>query len=624
MKADSNKVFSSGMAEPQNVFEFAERVLMSTSLGDKLAHAPVALTLDPPKRGSFIAPSLPGRPDHLKPKSNDGKSPFPSADQIHNEEQRGILLHFFANHELLAVELMALALLKFPDAPDSFRKGILRTLQEEQNHTLWYLERMKDCGLNFGDYNLSPMIWSHISSMESPLDYVSRLSLTFEQANLDYAKHYSQVLARAGDHKTADLLSRIYRDEIAHVGYGLKWLRRWKQKAQSDWDAWHKQLHFPLSPIRAKGLAPFNEEGRRKAGMDEHFIASIRRYQASRGRSPDLYWFNPDVELAANDINWKAPKRLEKLAADLEFAFALAAPSSDDLILLRNEPSDRHREALAHHDLTFPEVSPISELNHIRKNRKIRAEQPWGIPDPTLLSKNFGLELRGLLDDSIFARICRNSEEIQAFIEESRHPNWLAKPLLSSAGRGLLKFTSDLIPSIKEDHLIEPWLNKEQEFSLLYQSNPSDQGGLRFLGICHQEVSHTGQWISSTSVPKPANGLPTEYSRLVANEVLPAAKKEVKNALSKLLESHNYHGPVCIDSFLHRTSEGLEWHQVSEVNVRWSMGRLAHNLRLKLCPNRSLTLTTIPKDVPLAKSTIFLGDPTTAHTRIPIAIIQNS
>ena len=77
---------------------------------------------------------------------------------------------------------------------------------------------MRDCGIKFGDYHLSPMIWSHISSMESPLDYVSRLSLTFEQANLDYAKHYSQVLARAGDQKSADLLSKIYRDEIAHVG----------------------------------------------------------------------------------------------------------------------------------------------------------------------------------------------------------------------------------------------------------------------------------------------------------------------------------------------------------------------------------------------------------------------
>ena len=605
------------MAEPQTVSDFAERVLLSTSLEDKLAHAPTSLALEPPRRGSFTSPTLPGRPYHLKPKSNDGKSPFPSADQIHDEEQRGILLHFFANHELIAVELMALALLKFPEAPDSFRKGVLRTLQEEQNHTLWYLERMKECGLNFGDYHLSPMIWSHISSMESPLDYVSRLSLTFEQANLDYAKHYSQVLAQAGDQKSADLLARIYKDEIAHVGYGLKWLRRWKQNAQSDWDSWHEQLHFPLSPIRAKGMAPFNEEGRRKAGMDEHFIASIKRYQASRGRSPDLYWFNPDVELAAQKIT--TPKRLEQLAADLEYAFALAAPSSDDLVLLRKQPSDKHRESLEKHGLTFPEVAPLSNTNFIRRDRKIRQERPWGVPDPSRLSKELGLNLRTILDDPFPSQICQSPAEIQKFVEAHSHSDWLAKPLFGSAGRGLIRFSPDQIPPIKRDYLIEPWLNKEREFSLLYQSSPTNQGGLRFLGLCHQEVSTSGQWISSTSAPKPATGLHPDQARLIANEVLPAAKKEIQTALHEILEAHNYFGPVCIDSFLHRPAEDLKWHQVSEINARWSMGRLAHNLRLKLCPNRSLILTTLRKESPLPKNAIALGDPTSAHTRIPIA-----
>lgn len=619
MRPDSNDLLPTGMTEPQTVSEFAERVLMSTSLEDKLTHAPAFLALDPPRRGGFTSPTLPGRPDHLKPKANDGKSPFPSADQIHDEEQRGILLHFLANHELLAVELMALALLKFPDAPDSFRKGVLRTLQEEQNHTLWYLERMKECGLKFGDYHLSPMIWSHISSMESPLDYVSRLSLTFEQANLDYAKHYSQVLAQAGDQKSADLLAQIYKDEIAHVGHGLKWLRRWKQNAQSDWDAWHKQLHFPLSPIRAKGMAPFNEEGRRKAGMDEHFIASIKRYQASRGRSPDLYWFNPDVELAAASKNYTTPKRLDDLAADLEYAFALAAPSADDLVLLRKQPSDEHRESLAQSGLTFPEIALLSDFRLIRKDRKIRQETPWGNPAPLLLSKELGLKLRGLLDDPFPSQVCRTPTEIQTFIEAHPHSDWLAKPLFGSAGRGLIKFSPDQIPPIKADYLIEPWLNKEREFSLLYQSNPTDQGGLRFIGLCHQEVSISGQWISSTSAPKPATGLPPDQARLIANEVLPSAKKEIQTVLHELLESHNYFGPVCIDSFLHRTSDDLKWHQVSEINTRWSMGRLAHNLRLKLCPNRALTLTTIQKDSPLPKDAIALGDPASAHTRIPIA-----
>tara|TARA_B110000037_G_scaffold222848_1_gene299974 strand:+ start:20496 stop:22352 length:1857 start_codon:yes stop_codon:yes gene_type:complete len=616
------------MIEPRTVSEFAERVLMGTSLEEKLTHAPKSLVLDPPKRGGFKSPSLPGRPNHLKPRSNDGKSPFPSEDQIQNEEQRGILLHFFANHELLAVELMALALLKFPDAPDAFRKGVLRTLQEEQDHTRWYLERMKSCGLTFGDYHLSPMIWSHISSMESPLDYVSRLSLTFEQANLDYANHYSKVLSQAGDQKSADLLAKIYKDEIAHVGYGLKWLRRWKENAQSDWDAWHKQLHFPLSPIRAKGMTPFNEEGRRKAGLDENFISSLKHFQASRGRHPDLYWFNPDVELAAAFKNWTPPKRIEEVSADLEYAFVLAAPTSDDLALVRKIPRNEHREYLEQHNLTFPELALLSELETIQNQRKIRDEHPWGKPKPELLSKQLGLKLRSILDpDPIPSAICRNEPEIRRFIESHPLKNWIAKPLLNSAGRGILKISKgsgNYIPPIKGSYLIEPWLTKAHEFSLLYHFSAPEQGGFRFLGLCHQEVSKSGQWLSSTSAPKPASGLPPEHARLISNQVLPEAKKEILQALSRLFEEHQYHGPVCIDSFLHYTSEGLQWHRISEINARWSMGRLAHQLRLKLSPNRSLTLTTSTSEAAIqpSKNTILLGDPATAKTRIPIAIIQ--
>ncbi|YCM44225.1 DUF455 family protein [Verrucomicrobiaceae bacterium 227] len=599
---------------------------MSHSLEEKLTHAPKSLILDPPRHGGFKSPDLPGRPEHLRPQPNDGKSPFPSADQLHDEEQRAVLLHFFANHELLAVELMALALLKFPDAPDSFRRGVLRTLQEEQNHTRWYLQRMKECGVNFGDYNLSPMIWSHISDMESPLDYVSRLSLTFEQANLDYAKHYSTVLAQAGDPKTAKILNKIYHDEIAHVGYGVKWLRRWKENAQSDWDAWNKQLHFPLSPIRAKGMAPFNEEGRRKAGLDEDFIAKIKRFQSTRGRSPDLYWFNPDVELVAASPNWTAPKRIDQIAADLEYAFALSAPSEDDIVLLRKTPSDSHRAYLAQHGLSFPEIAPFHELQKVRSERKIRNERPWGQPRPELLSKEFGLKLRALIDPSpIHSTICKNEAELHLFVEAHPKQDWIAKPLLSSAGRGILRFSTPFpgkIPSIKSHYLIEPWLNKALEFSLLYQRNPSDQGGLRFIGLCHQEVSSSGQWISSTSAPKPATQLPSEQARFISNQVLPEAKEQILKALDQLLKENSYTGPVCIDSFLHNTPDGLAWNRVSEINTRWSMGRLAHQLRLKLSPSRSLTLTTLaPAAALAADGFILLGDPKSAHQRVPVARI---
>ena len=193
------------VSEESSVREFAERVLLGESLAEKLEGTD--LKIDAPMKGGYVTPTLPGRRLELRPRQAGGKRVrFPA--RVESDEERARLLHFFANHELLAVELMALALLKFPDAPDSFRRGVLRTLQEEQEHTRWYVERMAECGVSFGDYPVSGMIWDHIATMESPLDYVGRLSLTFEQANLDYARHYSGVLQSAGDEKSASILKK--------------------------------------------------------------------------------------------------------------------------------------------------------------------------------------------------------------------------------------------------------------------------------------------------------------------------------------------------------------------------------------------------------------------------------
>ena len=106
-----------------------------------------------------------------------------------------------------------------------------------------------------------------VSPMENPIDFVSRLSLTFEQANLDHCREFGRRFAAVGDQATAGLLEGIYRDEIAHVAHGLKWFRRWKKPGLTDWEAFCQQLKFPLSPQRAKGLT-LNVDGRREAGLD--------------------------------------------------------------------------------------------------------------------------------------------------------------------------------------------------------------------------------------------------------------------------------------------------------------------------------------------------------------------
>jgi len=604
--------------QPSSVREFAERVLLSTSLEEKLTHAPADLILDPPSRGDYRAPDLPGRPTELIPQKHQAKSAFPSAPQLEHEEHRGTLLHFFANHELLAVELMALALLKFPDAPDSFRKGVLHTLKEEQNHTRWYIQRMKECGLQFGDYPVTPMIWEHIASMESPLDYVSRLSLTFEQANLDYARHYSSILAQVGDTKSAKILDKIYHDEIAHVGHGVKWLRRWKEQSQSDWDAWHQQLHLPLSPIRAKGMAPFNEEGRRKAGLKDDFIATLKRFQSSRGRSPDLWYFNPDAEATAASPGWNSPRRLQDLAADFEPAFALAAPGLDDIVLMRRMPSDEHRDYLAGCGLQLPEIALFSEKESLPSQRKIRETIPWATPGPHL-SKELTQELRELLPESL-RPLPSHLGPIEPLSPD--FTDWVAKDLYGAAGRGQRRFQTHS-KKIDGTFLVEPWVEKILEFSLLFHRRPIDQGGLRFLGTVRQTTDERGQWLSSTSLFKQAHGLPPELARLMGQDVLPSVKHEILPALEKLLAAYNYLGPVCLDSFYFSTPTGPRWQPVVEINARWTMGRLAFELRKKIAPQRTLTLTTVdPKSASPSPNTIVLGDPKTTKFKVPLAVIS--
>ena len=137
--------------------EWAKSLLFGTSIEEKLR--PISTEplhdlndtitcLHPIPSSSIDIPDFPGRPESLK---RIGKTEFPSLSRLHHPEERGKVLHFFANHELLALELMSLVLLRFPQAPLSFRQGIAKIIQEEQGHLQLYIARMKELGITLGD-----------------------------------------------------------------------------------------------------------------------------------------------------------------------------------------------------------------------------------------------------------------------------------------------------------------------------------------------------------------------------------------------------------------------------------------------------------------------------------------
>lgn len=249
----------------------AQRILSADTLEEKLL-TPDQLTDDHP--GPALLWDTPSRPPGMEFRVRTKEEKLPSFQEHGCEDKRAACLHRFAGHELLAVEIMAYALLAFPDAPHSFRRGLANTLLEEQEHVRLYMNRMEDMGLQFGDFPLYKHFWAHVPFLRDPIQYISTMSLTFEQANLDFASMYGASFRRHGDLESAALMDRILTDEIAHVGFGVRWLKKLKDPSKSDWEAFSDSQTELLTPRRARGFV-IHEEPRRKAGLSEEWIAQV-------------------------------------------------------------------------------------------------------------------------------------------------------------------------------------------------------------------------------------------------------------------------------------------------------------------------------------------------------------
>ncbi len=179
---------------------FAERILFGNTLEDKLC--PLDQYQDEAPGRALEVPAAPGRPAALALDQYHQRQRvrFAELRHFHTEKERGLVLHFFANHELLALELLALALLRFPTAPDKFRRGLVQILKDEQEHVRLYLERLAQVGVEFGQIPVSDFFWRAIAPSPSPLDFVARLSLTLEQA-----KRYNVLVVTGLGNGNADM-----------------------------------------------------------------------------------------------------------------------------------------------------------------------------------------------------------------------------------------------------------------------------------------------------------------------------------------------------------------------------------------------------------------------------------
>lgn len=618
--------------------EFARKILFGVTLEDKLFKTDLSQIVPSDTQTPLVEiPKFPGRPPNLL---NFSKGQFPDLSRLREDRTRGEVLHFFANHELLALELMALMLLRFPEAPWAFRLGLARTIDEEQNHMSLYLERMKELGVEFGDLPLSEYFWTTMSKVPSVLDFVVQMSLTFEQANLDFSLFFRDEIAKVGDQKTADILERVYREEIGHVKHGTAWFNRWRGNAQteSDWDAYVKLLPPPLTPRRAKGMGTFCIEARREAGLSEAFIRELKLCSSSKGRPPVIWYFNPhcDSEIVRGTPGFTPTLGSKRMSGDLKHVPMFLA-HDEDIIIVESRPSREWLEMLQRAGFSTPELFESVSTKNIRAQR-IGGFEPWGwSPDAAeffkpleerlvktqvklepanftkerlgrIFSKSWSAaflegwlerhpetrDVFGFSENSGFAgRSYKSETEAYSAIDKLHFAGRAAmvKAPFGTSGANVRRVATknDLtrplegwIRNIIESQgeiVVEEFLNKTCDLSVQIE-----------IGKHRTTVLETRKFVTGsraeyrgTYLGKRLIGFTEPELRLLHRSFEPWER--LARDLGNELRALGYLGPAGIDALIWRDQSGeLRLKPLVELNPRWTMGRVALALEERLAP----------------------------------------
>jgi uncharacterized ferritin-like protein (DUF455 family) len=270
-------------ANPSSVRGFSRRILAAGDLETKLAPAPRGLPDREP--GPSLRIDAPARAPGLT--FTSGRDRLPRPDQLADSAARARCLARFAHHELMAVELFAWALLRWPELPAALRSDWIRVLGDEQRHCRLYLERLAAHGDTLGDHPRPGYFWRHArtiaASPHGPRAFLCAMGLTLEQANLDFSSLYADAFREAGDEASARVCQRVHRDEVRHVEIAARWLVALSGEHPSDLAAYEACVPFPFGANRAKGRR-FDAGARRRAGLSDAFIEQVRIARSRPGR----------------------------------------------------------------------------------------------------------------------------------------------------------------------------------------------------------------------------------------------------------------------------------------------------------------------------------------------------
>ena len=618
------------------LLEFAKHILFEPELEAKLI-VPDFLADENPKTSETLSDGvLPARSVGLGFCEKKNQKKFPG--DFANPYARGLALHFFANHELLALELMALCLLKFPQAPSKFRLGLGRIMREEQAHMRLYLGRMKELGVRFGEIPVNGFFWSLTNNINSPFDFIARMSMTFEQANLDYSLYYLEKFRTVGDLQSSAIMQQVLDDEIGHVAHGVQWFKKWQDPQKDFWSAYTEALQFPLTPAHGKGIY-FYEEPRRRSGLTDEFINEMKIFNVSKTCPQRIFLFNPQVEMEWGDSNLFLSDKIQRFSDDVGLLFGLLANHSDYFV--GEKPDNEHLKMLTSLDFSLPEFLGADTFK--ARDRSDLEIVAWGKSpkmlndsvDKTIFKKSF---LVPLARDFCHKRTLEFKAEMvvnfQDVIEYAGrligYRGVVLKSMFGASGRGNIRLffaeNGDLEISDGHSHwikiqlhkhsclVIEPFYDIVMNFSHVgFVEKSNNVVSVKRQYFSRFKATLQGQY-GGHYLGKKFFDLSTDVKRCL-HQNLELLSPEILKNTAQWLSDAGYIGPFGIDGFLYRDVYGeIGVMPMVDLNVRYTFGHVAAMLEKKIASGKSAflmvgLLSQFPKsrDIEMDKNGKFLS-----------------
>ncbi|MCU7851785.1 MAG: ferritin-like domain-containing protein [Candidatus Thiodiazotropha sp. (ex Monitilora ramsayi)] len=199
-----------------------------------------------------------------------------SRRRLGSEKGRLALIHAIAHIEFNAINLAWDAVQRFPDLPADFYSDWIQVAQEEVYHFRLLRERLRDGGVDYGDFPAHNGLWDMaVQTAHDPLVRMALVPRMLEARGLDVTPGIMQRFAAIGDERTVEVLQVILDEEVGHVHFGTRWFRYLCEARGLEPEATYFDL---LSDFVRGGIrCPLHHQARRQAGFTEEELNRLER-----------------------------------------------------------------------------------------------------------------------------------------------------------------------------------------------------------------------------------------------------------------------------------------------------------------------------------------------------------